>query len=215
MTVDEAVAFIQQQMGFRTALTSQITTTIQRSIVRVEDDESIERADFLLQEHGTDGLFVTTVGSREVTIPDTFLGESESAGALYIYDSTLEDPYVELSKAEPWYVRGNYVDSEQPAWYGVQGNKLIFGGIPDAEYQLRWFAYFRDNANVSGGDTNLWLTRRPFLIIAEAGVHIASASRSPSVDYFSDLLKSEKRAHNTKMVAAQEDAAPGSRGGDD
>lgn len=214
MTVDEAIAWIQRQLGFRRALASEIQTAIQNAIVRIELDATLVRPRFLLQEY-SDVAFVTTAGTRTVAIPTGFLQDAELDGGLYIYDSTLDDPYVELTKAEPAYVRGAFVESEQPTHYGIQGTNLVFGGVPDAAYDLRWFAYFKDNAAISGGDTNLWLTHRPFLIIAEAGVHIASATRSPSLDYFSQLLKAERQALEATVVVDQEADSSASMGGDD
>ena len=214
MTMDEAIAWIQRQLGFRRALASEIQTSLQQAIIRIELDATLSRPRFLVQEY-SDAAFVTTAGTRTVAIPTGFLQEAELDGGLYIYDSTADDPYIELTKAEPAYVRGAFTESEQPTHYGIQGANLIFGGIPDAAYDLRWFAYFKDNAAITGSETNLWLTHRPFLIIGEAGVHIASAARSPSLDYFSQLLTAERKALEATVVVDEEADSSSSMGGDD
>lgn len=214
MTMDEAVAWIQRQLGFRRALASDILTSLQQAIVRIELDATLVRPRFLLREY-SDVAFVTTVDVREVAIPTGFLQEAELSGGLYIYDTDEDDPYIELTKAEPAYVRGAFTETEQPTHYAIQGTNIIFGGIPDDAYDLRWFAYFKDNSQISGEDTNLWLTHRPFLIIGEAGVHIASATRSPSLDYFSQLLKAERQALEATVVVDEEADSSASMGGDD
>ena len=214
MTMDEAIAWIQRQLGFRRALASEIQISLQQAIVRIELDATLVRPRFLLQEYSDVG-FVTVADTREVAIPTGYLQEAELSGGLYIYDSTEDDPYIELTKAEPAYVRGAFTETEQPTHYAIQGSNLIFGGIPDDAYELRWFAYFKDNSAITGGETNLWLTHRPFLIIGEAGVHIASASRSPSLDYFSQLLKAERQALEATVVVDEEADSSASMGGDD
>lgn len=214
MTVNEAIAYIQRQLGYRTGQAAHIQTAIQQALMRIQADGRLSMPSFLQQEY-SDAGFVTTAGTRTVAIPSAFLKEDELNGGLYIYDASLDDPYVELVRANPGYIRSFYTEQGQPETYGFQGSSIIFGPIPDATYELHWFAYFKDTETVAGDATNLWLTHRPFLIIGEAGLTIATANQSPAADFFSNLLIAERAGLEAKVIANEEAASSESMGGDD
>ena len=214
MTVNDAIAYIQRQLGYRTNQASQIQDAIQQAVIRLETDFRLATPAWLQQEYSS-GSFVTSAGVRTVDIPSSFMKEDELNGGLYIYDASLDDPYVELVNMNPSYIRTQYTTQGQPEAYGVQGTKYIFGPIPDATYKLRLFAYFHDNATVTGTATNLWLTNRPFLVCGEAGLSIASANQSPAADFFSNLLIAERAALDAEVIVKEEANTSESMGGDD
>lgn len=218
MTPDDAVDFIQLQLGFRSGLNSEIITKLNDCMVMLEDDVRLERPGFLLQEY-SNAAFKTTASTRTVAVPSGFLGESEADGGLYIYDAAEEDPYIELTKnSDGRDMRAYFVETGQPEVYKLRGRLQVeFFPMPDAEYVLRWFAYFRDSTPiVEGGATNLWLTHAPYLLISEAGLLIASATRSQgAVQFFSAMNTAERAKLIAKTIAEEEENEPSCMGGDD
>lgn len=214
MTPNEFVTFIKEQLGFRSDQDGKIirdANVVQR---RLEDDESFGDIWFLTREYSDVG-FVTTAGEKNVAIPTSYLSDAEEHGGLYIYDTSLEDPYVELTRDDSGLIRAAFAGSSgRPSHYDLVGSNLEFGPVPDAEYTLRWFAKFRDASIIAGGATNQWLTHAPYLLAGETGMIVASAvQNAAAIQFFTSLAATERARFTAKTIEREADAAE--MGGDD
>lgn len=181
MDRDAAVARIKRRLGNRT---DAIDTRIIDELDAAQDihEKKARLPWFLL----TEDLWVDTVADEErVRVPTNFLREYES-GALWLYDSTADTPWTELKKNDKDALRKNMgvtLDaSGQPTCYSLSGVYFRLAPVPDAVYRLYVQVYRRDtkpSAFPSGGETNLWLTEAPEVVITTALEYLARHMQFP------------------------------------
>ena len=177
MTRDEAVALIQEGLGFRTTLSSNIITHLQLA------QETLEKAPtkpwFLISE---DSYIDTTAAEQRLVIPTDFLEEPDQAVLRYIPD-TLTDGEVDLVKDDYDVLRKNYFDSStgtietgEPEAYALQGAYFRIFPTPDDAYTLRMIYYAKADI-LDTNIENVWLEHIPLLLIGKAGKQIAASLR--------------------------------------
>lgn len=178
MLRDAAVALIQEQLGFRSDLSTNIITNMQAA------QELLERGPtkpwFLITE---DSYATTTVDEQRLPLPDDFLLEVEEAVLRYVPDEDDDDDSdtsneVDLVKEDYDTLRKNYVDnvSGPPEAYAVMGGYFRLFPTPDDEYTIRMVYYAQDTAL----DTNIenqWLKYAPYVLMGATGYQMASAAR--------------------------------------
>ena len=172
MTRDDAIAIIQQQLGFRTDLNSVIITNMKLAQRTLE--MSPTKPWFLLSELQTKR---TTPTDDRVALPDDFLIEAENMVVKYIPDDEDSDP-VPLEKYDYDQLAADFAEEEpgEPQAYAIQGNYLRIFPLPDDDYLLQIMNYQFDtvlDSNVENGFLK-WI---PSLLIGAAGLLVARAAR--------------------------------------
>lgn len=173
MTPDEAVVLLQARLGKRTDLAAVAMLEMQLAQLECEKEPTLPW--FLEQEYTTS--FTTTTDVETVSLPSTFIVESEEGG-LYYQDTSITSPdqWKEVKKDGLATIRDYYRDAVtgKPEKYAKVNTTLYFRPIPDAAYALKIYGYFQDTVPSTGGATNLWLTHAPDLLIAKTGERLAS-----------------------------------------
>lgn len=173
MTRDQAVAVIQEALGFRSDLANSIITQLVNAQVSMEEGPVYPW--FLLS---LDSTIVTTASNAKVKVPTDFLEESEDH-ALYIEDEDGND--IMLEKEEYDHLKsvfGVESDSEGfPTHYSLDGLYFRLFPIPDGLYTLRMSYYKRGEDLSSSNIENVWLKHAPWVLIGLAGERIASSLR--------------------------------------
>ena len=172
-----AVSLIQQQLGFRSDLSSEIITNLQHAQTMLEAGPTLPW--FLVSE---DSYIDTVDGEQRIALPSDFLQETDEAVLRYV-PTTLTDGEVDLKKDFFDVLRKNYQDTTtgtteegSPEAYALQGSYFWIFPTPDDEYRLRMIYYKRDTT-LSTDVENGWLKWVPYLLIGKAGGMIASALR--------------------------------------
>ena len=107
MTRDEGVALIQEQMSFRTTLSSNIITAMQLAQTQLEIQPT--KPWFLVSE---DAYVTTTSGEQRIAIPTDFLEEIDEATLRYIPDDVdAGHPERDLVKDDYDILRKNFMDA--------------------------------------------------------------------------------------------------------
>lgn len=200
MTRDEAVAEVQQGLGFRTDLDDQIRTALDQMQDHLEGPGK-NLPWWLLEE---DASISVTESNQDVTLPTGFLREPEYASfrykpsasgkALFLAKMDLQaaeeyffgrwkDPDVETSTATTGLSPG------APRAYVLRKDEIRVYPIPDADYTLTW-DYFKAGDSLLGASTgSVWLDNAPWVIIGKAGLKIAMNIRdADAVQYFQGIL---------------------------
>lgn len=185
MTLTEFVALLQQRCGSRDDLETRIKSelTLVQAITLERTGAFIP---WFLQSDPTD--LATVSGNAQVAYPADYLGELEDS-MLWYQDTDLA--WHKLNKKSYDYILEKNLDPGAPKYYAVGASNFFIGPVPDAIYPLRFRYYKKDTTLVADGDTNLWLTYAPDLVLAEVGLKIC---RYHTVD------------DRTKMEFAQEAA---------
>ena len=185
MTGAEAVAQIQQGIGFRTDLATQILAAL-----NFAQDEH-EQAGFTLPEFlKTSTTLSTATGSTTLLIPSDFIKEVASLEGPLRYPTTATSRAFYATKTgrvvgDSFFlgrlvVDGSTVTSDLevasgfPQAYALQQTNILVWPIPDAVYNLT-FRYYRHDSDIANDSTtNNWLTYHPWVLISEAGWKIAA-----------------------------------------
>lgn len=172
MTRDEAVSIIQQQLGFRTDLSSEIVTNLKLAQTMLEVGPT--RPWFLVSEQQS---ILTVEGESRLPIPTEMLTEIDSTRLVYIPDDE-EEAAVDLKKEDYDQLEYDYREEEAgpPAAYALLGDYFRLFPVPDDAYTIKIIVYGRDetlDSNIENG----WLKWVPYAIIGKAGAQIATAVR--------------------------------------
>ncbi len=177
MTRDEAVAIIQEQLGFRSDLSTNIITNLKLAQTTLETGPT--KPWFLIEE---DSYIRTTAEEQRIPIPSDFLSETDQAVLRYIPDD-LTDGEIPLTKDDYDVLMANYLDgltgtieTGTPEAYCLMGDYFRIFPTPDDDYLIRQIYYAQDTV-LSTNVTNGWLTHFPYLLIGKAGGQLAAALR--------------------------------------
>lgn len=172
MLREEAIAFIQQQLGHRSGLSSTIITNLQAAQTYLE--ASPYKESWFLLSGFTD--LVTVADSRSVALPSDFNVEREEDALQYVpTDGTNE---IELFKDDYDALQRYYTStvSGPPEAYSLDGDSFSIWPKPDAVYTLR-FRYFKKDQVLSLNIENGWLKHAPMVLIGQAGIFTAQGLR--------------------------------------
>lgn len=164
-----AIATIAYRLGNRTDLNTKILSEmdlIQSTLLEQPGALVGDFPWFLLSEMSSSE---TNVGDERLEVPSNMLAEYDQ-GTLWLYDSTLDDPWVELIKDDYDFLKAQNLGSGKPTHYALVGKYFRLAPIPDAIYpakMLFWKSDTLPSALANDSATNLWLTHAPDLLIAE------------------------------------------------
>lgn len=131
MTRDEAVAIIQQQLGFRSDLTSTIITTMKLAQDQLELGPTLPW--FLLSERSFN---LTTVDDQRVPVPLDFLQEYEESALIFVKSADEEiilgkRDLDKLLKDFPAGLPEDDNQTREPQFYALRGTYFIIFPVPD------------------------------------------------------------------------------------
>jgi len=169
----EAVATIQQTLGFRSDKATQIVTALQQAQAQLERSPTLPW--FLL----TEVTSVSTVADEErVPVPCDMLREWHDDPLWYFNGTAPQDAdkWVPLAKDSLKYLREIYPGEGTPIAYSI--DKLYFRifPTPDAIYTLKQI-YFKEDELLTSDIENDWLKYMPELVIGKAGRKLAIGLR--------------------------------------
>lgn len=166
MTLAEFIALLQQRCSSRDDLEERI-----KSELTLVQTITLERTGafipWFLQSDPVD--IVTVSGNAKVDYPVNYLSELEDSTLWYLGDDAA---WHKLIKKSYDYILEKNIESGPPKYFAVGASNFFIGPVPDAVYTLRFRYYKKDTTLVADGDTNLWLTYAPDLVLAEVGLKI-------------------------------------------
>ena len=190
MTRSELVALVQQRCGNRDDLETRILAElgfVQKTVL--EGTGAFKP--WFLQSDPTD--LVTVAGEAKVNYPADYLGELED-NMLWYLDSG--GTWQKLNKKSYDYILEKNLDPGVPKYFVVGASNFYIGPTPDAVYTLRFRYIARDTEVAAGGDTNLWLTYAPDLVMAEIGLRICKYHTRDAVaaeEFKQDVMEARQR----------------------
>jgi len=170
LTRDEAVAQVQQGLGFRTDLQTEIILALRLAQQELELGEKLPW--FMLAENVT--LQNQSAALDTITLPTDFLQEEEldgGEGSLWYYDSDwVPLAATDWATLEQARTQNTYVGFSH---YAVKDSSIILGPIaPTVQYTFR-LRYYAAAVDLTTNVTNAWLSNAAEMLIGAAGVKLA------------------------------------------
>lgn len=162
-----AITRIQQGIGWRSDLSTQIISALQEAQRELEGGQTLPW--FLLSENQTLSPSVANLGS--VPLPTGFLQFHKEEGP-HFTDTTNGKTYLThkpYSEADLFYAE---TANGSPQAFTLRSTTVKFWPVPDATYPITASYYVR-GALLDTDVTNVWLTECPELLISRAGLIIA------------------------------------------
>lgn len=199
MTRDEAVARVQQDLGFRSDRSTEIISRLQEA--QRLHERGLTLPSFLLLEDQTLSL---TAGDPVVDLPDDFLRRSPNKPRF--------TPTNEKTTFLTWknfdVARQTFFDSESehPQIVTLRKDTLIFYPTSDVDLTIYWDYYKKDDLLTTNIE-NLWLANAPEILWGWAGIQIAQALRNKAAyDLFTATYKTAvTRWFQETVLEEQED----------
>ena len=216
MDRDTAVSRIASKVGFRTDL----NLAIQNALQDVQDE--LERGAilpwFLIQENTPFPITppVPAVAQPlEVALPVNFIHETDYHDGNLRYQEKTPGPTLFLEKMDLMPAENYFFGRRISRWnenveiivvedtdfipgppmvYVLRQNTVRIYPGPDIAYTLTWDYYAHDTSLIGSNVTNQWLTFAPWLLIAKAGLLVATDLRdNEAVQYFSGIEQNAMR----------------------
>ncbi len=198
MTRDEAVARIQEQLGFRTDKTVQIQRELQNAQVHYEHSARLPW--FLIDEVHR---IQTADGEERIPVPDDFLREYEK-GTLWYWNNTagvaVDAVYTNLDKEDIDFLRDTLPGKGAPEAYTIGGDYFRIFPTPDAQYWIKMI-YYKQALLLDDNIENDWLQHIPDLLTGYAGRVVANSLYNDRArGYFGEM---ETLARNAMVAHAE------------
>lgn len=235
MDRDTAVARIASKLGFRTDINTAIIAALQDAQDEMERGTTLPW--FLIQEATT--FTVTppvpaTAAPQEYALPTGYIKETDYRDGDLRYQQSVPGPMVFLERMDytqaenyffgrrliKWNLNVEIIESEDtqftpgtPLVYVIRKTTVRIYPGPDKTYNLLW-DYYAHDAAVSGGNiTNQWLTFSPWLLIAKAGLLVATDLRdAEALSYFQGLEAGATRDHLAQIYERERGGRPQAMG---
>ena len=167
MLRDTLFSLLSQRLGNRADLVSRMSTEVQL-LQEVVLEKHAWLPWFLETEMAST---VTVLGEARIQLPDDFLSELEEQ-SLWIYDSTLENPYLGLDKKDFDDMIVRFPGTGKPRAYALGADYFYLGPAPDDEYPLKMRYYAMDTV-LDSNIENKWLKHASDVVLAELGIVMA------------------------------------------
>lgn len=200
MTRDEAVARIQQGLGFRSDKATEIAAVLKERQRQLERGRTLPK--FLLVEDATISLSANT---NSVALPSDFL--RIASRLRYTVDGQNRPEFISWKDYEEGLDAYEVNYSAGPQIATLRNDTILFAPTADRAYTLTWDYYKKADVLANGSTTNEWLDEDyiPELLIGEAGMTIARDLRDKeAMAIFSQMAK-EARDALFKDTILQED----------
>jgi hypothetical protein len=169
------------------------------------------RPRFLMSE---DSTAACTIGDDRLALPTDYISIPKE-GALWRYDSSLDDPWVKMIRDDLSDLRGaiNLDESGAPTHYDLVGEYFYLMPVPDEAYTMK-LNYYQKAADLSsyaygsgGSLSNVWLDNVPMLLLNMLGEVMAQfhVRDEKAEDRFSKAAQAAYRRLELKV--AEDDTA--------
>jgi hypothetical protein len=204
MTGDQAVARIQQGLGFMTRQATVILDRLKEAQKDLEKGKTLPK--FLLQE---DQTLTLLTGTSTVALPAGFLRVDDDNLPHYTDVTTQTPKFINIVRSFAEALKANFdPDSNAPRVAVIRKSAIDFINNVSADYTLTW-SYYKADAVITGNDTNLWLTNAQDWIIGEAGYRMAlDLENASAAAKFAGLRTQGRAAVFAGIVADEEQAGP-------
>lgn len=206
MTRDEAVALIQEGLGFTTQREDSIILRMKQTQRKLERGRTLP---WFLKT--LDATTTATSGSAAISLPANFNREVEREQFHFIDPN---DPasvvWLEKMTLEEAVTRFVDTDAGVPSAYVIRDkSQVLVYPERDDDYDLTWSYYVNDEEIGNGGSENLWLTYAPDLIIGGAGTLMAQDLRDQRAEAkFQQIFNSSWAEMFSDGQAIEEDNDP-------
>jgi hypothetical protein len=204
MTRDQAVARIQQGLGFRPDKATEIANIL------IERQRQLERGRtlplFLLVE---DASLTLSASTNSISLPSNFLRRASSR-IRYTVSGQNRPEFISWKDYEDSLNAYEVNYSAGPQVAVLRNSTILFAPTADKEYTLTWDYYKKADVLSTGSSTNEWLDDDylPELLIGEAGMAIAKDLRDKeAIAIFAQMAKDARDAL-FKDTILQEDDVP-------
>ena len=200
-TKAEAIARIQQGIGFRSDLNAVILRALRDAQTLLETGQTLPW--WLLS---TTTTIVGVSGDTYVALPTGFIRFDDEVDIEY-NDTTIGDATYPVSLVD-------YADlsalGRDPVtevrstggarWLAIRGDRLYIAPTPQAVFTISasWYEQDEDLGNLDDDESNRWLTHGPLILIGLAGASVAADIREPDgAQTFSAMYQTA----NARMIA--------------
>lgn len=207
MLRSEAVARIQQGVGFRTDLASTIISALQEAQRELEGGQTLPW--FLKIEDQPLAPSVANLGN--VPLPTDFLQFDKDEGPYYTSTDlgTVYLPHKPFDEAKVFYSESA---AGGPQAFTLRSTTIKFWPVPDATYSVT-ATYYKRAALLSSDITNAWLTTCPELLVARAGLIVAiDLENETSSKKFAAMFTKWQSWLIAQMADREESAGPRAMG---
>jgi hypothetical protein len=210
MTRDEAIEIIKRGLGF---LNSTIhDTAIVEALKRAQAirEGGLSLPWFLLREDETVAI---TPSQQSYALPTGFLKEDIDFNPVSITDAQGNVYYIDPIGYEEAVRLYAGATEGGPEVYSLRGSTINVFPLPDTTYTLTW-SYYKTDDKLDTNIENLWLLHAPYVLVADAGLKMAtdlrdlegtSIYRSEKAqwdDWFTRRM-TEQRESNTRYVVGK------------
>lgn len=194
MTRDEAVAWVQFQLGKRTDLVTECRNALNAA------QEELERQDFLPWFLRTEYATKASAPNEErVKVPSDFIREWEEGGLYRVEDdgtmTSIEKDTLSILRAQ---FKGT--TAGPPTWYALDNEYFRLFPTPDAAYTLKMIYYAHDDVLTTNVE-NRWLKNAPWMVIAGAIMILAPGLRDK--DAMASAMKKAVEAKSDVVRAGE------------
>lgn len=208
MDRNTAIAKVQQGLGFRSDLATEIGAAMERAILEFEGPERT-LPEFLIQE---DVPLALTAGVSTVLLPAGFLRMVEYEGPSFfdLNEGRRFLPRQDFDSAEALIMPSG---SGHPIGYALRKDSLKFYPTPSTDISLLWSYYKSSPMPNDGTATNEWLSHWPYLVIGRAGMFMAEDTQqvgapSDAFQRFNNMYQDETRRWIGHVTNRDLDNAP-------
>lgn len=197
MDRNTAIARIQRGLGFRTDLVEEIASAMQEQQRLLEMGKTFPK--FLLQEDQTLNLLT---GDPSIAFPERFLQVSEEDGLSY-FDADgrrISIPRRPFAEAQATY---ETYEPQGPLAYSLRANSFYFWPVPDQDYTIS-LSFYQGAELLTTNIENAWLLHNPDVLIAAAGISIATDLRDASAVQLFTALYNAAMLNQVSKIAQDE-----------
>lgn len=205
MTRDQAVARIQQGLGFRTDKADEIVLALKEAQRQMERGQTLPR--FLKVRNAPLSLLANT---QTVNLPSGFLRRVTGDEGRINYSDVTYGPrprYLPWKSYDDGYRAYAEYNPGGPSIAVLRDVDIYFFPLADRTYSLQWDYYKKGDPLNNGGDTNEWLDDEqiPELLIGTAGMKIARDMQDAAAVQIFAAMEAEARASLFKDTVLEED----------
>ncbi len=171
MTRDQAVALIQEELGFRSDLAANIVGRMKQAQRLLEHGRSLPV--FLLEQ---DASIVAAAGSAEVALPTGFIRWKQDEGLRY---TTTTGSFVKLEKVPLDIGAARFLDADdgKPLAYTLRKDTIKVYPDRDQAYTLT-ASYYKEAVALDSNIENEWLAHAPDVLVGRAGMFMCGPLRN-------------------------------------
>ncbi len=202
MLRDAAVDIIKRGLGFLQGKTHDeaIAAALQEAQAAREGGRSLPW--FLLQEDETLAL---TADTPSYNLPSGFIREDVDYNpVLVISEEGTELPIDPLPYDEAFRLYEQAAEGA-PEVYSIRKDQVWLFPTPDEAFTLQW-SYFKADTLLQSNVENQWLIHAPYVLIADAGLRVATDLRDQEATAIFQSRKAEWDAWYTRQMTAQREA---------